>query len=462
MRTGHRILVGLLVGLCFAGGYGARLNVRAKEQAAILAQIRSSVLTPGTRIASAGLEGADVNLQPVETLYGVIKNLREHYVEQLAPKDEGKMTYDALKMMLGSLNDPNTRFVEPAQRQTIEDAQEGKFHGIGAVLAVKRLKVKGLTEEHLIVVAALPSGPAETAGLKPGDDITAIDGKSVLPFDPYQKANKIVNDGRNQKTGRTEMRKQLDAEQKRIENGIAIMYAEDRLMSEDGKTLDLTVVRKGSAKPLKVEVESREFTVDPMTSSVIENSRIGYIKIDCLCRETDTKLGEALADLRSKDVEALVLDLRNLSGGDVNSALGVARWLAPGRKMGTLLKSRGRKSLLSIPTDDDTHGAWKGPIVVLVNSGTARTPEVLAAALRENRVAKLVGEKTYGDFTYTTLTRLRDGSAIIMTTGKFLTASGKDYNGKGVPVDVEVAATGVGDLQLQKAVKLLGAGGNGS
>ena len=101
--------------------------------------------------------------------------------------------------------------------------------------------------------------------------------------------------------------------------------------------------------------------------------------------------------------------------------------------------------------------AWRKPVVLLVDHSTVRAPEIFAASLKENGVAKLVGEQTYGDFVDNTMIDLSDGSAIVMKTGKYVTGKGLDYNGKGLPVDVQATSA---DGQLRAAVKLLsGVGG---
>ncbi|MEN6356762.1 MAG: S41 family peptidase [Armatimonadota bacterium] len=456
MRTIHRIGIGLLVGLFFIAGYTARLGITARENVALLEQ-KAPALIPGTRIAAANLQGADINFQPIQTLYVVVQNLREHYVEQLTSKEEGLMTYDAMRAMLSSLEDPNTRFVDPTQRKLISDAEEGKFHGIGAMLGIKRIKSGDLTEEHLIIVAPIASGPAAQAGLQAGDDIIKVNGKIVLPFDPYLRANKFIKDNRNGKTDRIELRKQLESEQKRIDNGIAIMEARDMLQSEDDKPVELVVMRQGSPKEMTIKLKERKFTVAPVDSSIIDNGHLGYVKVNCLCKTTSNEFASAITDFKSKEVGGLVLDLRDTASGEVASAEAIGRLLEPGKKLGVLEKSRGRKSAIDIP---EMHNAlWSKPVVVLVNAGTARTSEMLAASLKENGVAKLVGEKTYGDSAYVTLIEQKDGSAVLMTTGKLLTSKGIDFTGKGISVDV---ASGSQDAQLNEAVKLLAGSGDRS
>lgn len=455
MRTLHRIEIGLLVGLFFAGGYAARLTCAPAEPEPISTSQHSPVLAPGTPIAAVGLAGAaNVDFKPLETLINVTNNLRQHYVEQITGKEEGKMTYDALRSMLAALDDPNTRFVEPAQKKVIEAAEDGKFSGIGAILGIKRVKSENLTEEHLVVITPLESGPAAQAGLQPGDDIIAIDGGKVLPFNPYQRANLMIK--AKWESDQSTLKKQIDAEQKVIDTGIPILEAESRLATENDKEIELTVVRKGSEKEIKVKLTPREFTVEPVVSNLMENGKLGYIKVNCFSRTTGSRFADALRDLSGKGAEGLVIDLRNVAGGHVESVLEIATLFAPGKQFAMLQQSRGRKSQISIPAGEQDD-AWKKPVVVLVNKGTARIPEILAAALRDNRVARIVGEKTYGDFSYSTLIEQRDGSAVMLTTGVFLTSKGGDYNGQGLPVDVEVTSSAAGDAQLREAIKLVSA-----
>lgn len=466
MRTIHRIGIGFLVGLFFAGGYAARTMSMHREMAAAGLDHQGPVRAPGIPIASARLEGgANIDLRPLETMLMVLKHLREHYVEQLAPADEGKMTHDSIRAMLASLNDPNTRFLDPAQRKLLSDAREGKFHGIGAVLGIKRLTEGKVTDEHLVVIAPIEGGSADKAGLRPGDDIVEIDGKSVLPFDPYQKASEMLKDEWAKRTkDQSQVRKDIESEKKRIDNGVGILDAERMLTSdsdaEKDRAVELTVLRKGSAKPLKIKVTRESFSAEPVASSVLDGGA-GYVRVNCISEATGEQLAAALDDLRGKQVKGLVLDLRNLAGGDVDAVVEVAKPFIPGKSLGTEVRSRGRRTRIDVPATAEVQ-KWSAPVVVLVNRGTARMSEVLAASLRENSGAKLIGEKTYGDFSATTVIDQRDGSALALTTGLFVTSKGGNYNGKGLPVDVEVASAQTGDPQLKEAAKLAASGGSRS
>lgn len=454
MKNIPKIGIGLLAVAFFASGYALRVQCAHNEQIAAASQNKYS-LAQSSRIASIDLdEPSNIDLRPVETLYSVMRNLREHYVEQLTPSDEGKMTHDALAAMLASLNDPNTRFIEQDQRKIVADAQNSKYHGIGAILGIKRIKSGSITEEHLIVVTPIASGPAEKSGIKAGDDITALDGKTILPFDPYQRATLYLKNARNKKTDQSILKRELEGEQKKIENGISILEAEDKLDSQDGKSVELTIARKGSAKPIKIKLQTSAFKVDPVAGSVIDGGKYAYIKINDFSGATSAEFADKLKMMTSSGIKGLVLDLRNVAGGQENAVVQTAKYIAPGKTFAILKKAHNKKSVITIPNNKSIN--WKKPVVVLVNSGTAKLAEVLASSLKDNKVAKLVGAKTYGDFIYTTLIDQADGSAVEMTTGKLLSIKGKDYSGTGVPVDVAVSSTASGDNQLDKAVKLLG------
>ena len=263
-----------------------------------------------------------------------------------------------------------------------------------------------------------------------------------------------MKDDEKKSVERSQMKKHLDAEKDRIEKGIGLLEAENLLVSEDAKEVELSVARKGSPKEIKMKITPRAFAVNPITSSVIEDGRLGYVKVNCFSETTGEEFQKAVRELRSREVKGLVLDLRNVAGGGLEPVLEVARPLLSGKTLGIERKSRDRKSAVKVaecPPDD----AWRGPIAVLVNSGTARMSEVLAAALRDGASAKLVGEKTYGDCSVVSLVDQRDGSAVAMTTGMLVPSRGKDYQGKGLAVDAAVAAAASGDPQLKEAAKLI-------
>lgn len=454
----RRLLIGFLVGLLFAVGYLARMDLTAQHSPSRdRSTNRVGARETGGKVASVDYDSA-IDLRPAQTLYDVLKNVRENYVEQIKPEDQGKMTHTALEYMLGSLNDPNTRFLSEDVREALQDAQRGVFHGIGAITAVKRITDGNSKSEHLVIVTTIPSGPAEEAGLMPGDDIVEIDGKWVLPFDPFAKAAAIVKKARANGTAGQKLRKELETEQKRVENGIPIYDAIDLLATSKEAEVELTVFRKGSDKELKLKVSPRQFQCTSVSSSTVGDGKFGLVRVACFTDKTADQFQKAVVDMADRDVDGLILDMRGLAGGDLDTVLTMAGVFCPGKIVSIQVRSSSRRTVLRAP-NPAAGVEWKKPFVVLVDQGTARMGEVLAAGLKDNRGAKVVGAQTFGDFGFYSLYDLRDGSAVAMTTGVMLTRKSLNLNGTGLKVDVAAAPASAGqdDNALSVAVKTLAA-----
>jgi len=449
MKNYKTLIVILLITLCFAAGYTVRTN--AREKATVRRVSVSPVRAPGVPVATTQLRSAgDIDLGPLEIMLTVLRNVREHFVDPITPSDEGRMAREALRAMLASLQDPNTRFLDPEQLRLAREAAEGRFHGIGAILGMKKVKTGNIQEEHLVVITPIDSGPAAKAGLKSGDHIIAIDGRDVLPLDPFQRANEVIKEERKKAVDRNLLKKHIESETKRIEEGIPILKAERMLTSEDDKEFELTVLRDGATKPIKVKVKTQDFTVEPVSWTLVNDGRFGYIRISCFSNSTPQQFETAVKELKSKEVEGLVLDLRDVAAGDLETVLSVARLLVPERVFGFECKSRNRKIPIRVERCSDER-VWKGSLVVLVNAGTARMAEALAVALRDNLSAKLVGESTYGDPSVVTLMELSDGSGVSITTGQMAPPKSSDYRGKGLAPDVSASSS----EQMKEAIKIL-------
>ncbi|MGI6295589.1 MAG: S41 family peptidase [Armatimonadota bacterium] len=457
MQRIHKIGVCvLLVVLCF--GLGMSLRVKSDRAQSALA-LKAETPFEGTQIASSRLDLTVADIRPLKTLYSVLRSLREHYVDPITVKDEGKMSYGAIRWMLASLNDPETRFIEPDHRKLLGEAREGKFYGIGAVTAIRQTirpntdkdKTKDtVSEEHLIVATVLPGGPADRAGLKPGDEIVAINGKDVLPFDPYQHFSDTIKQENVRNMERPQLLKMIDTEQKRIDDGIAIIDAEKMLMSDDKKPVELSLAAQPPLKSKTITIQPSEITVKPLDDAIVMAGNIGYIRVRFFGDKTASEFSAAMKKLQNEKLAGLIVDLRGSTGWDILAADNIASWFAPRKVMAFRIRSRGRKDVIRIPTAESA--PWTRPVVLLVDGSTTKAPEILAAALKDNGIAKLVGEKTFGNFVDSTMIDLADGSAIVMSTGKYVTGKGNDYNLKGVPVDVPVNAS---DAQMKEAIKLL-------
>jgi len=463
MRKKRFALVCLIM-LAMVSGYAARLYVDRNDPIARIQRDEafsrfSSAAAPSSAQSDIGTR-SDIDLSPIQVFYQILVRLREDYVEPIPKSRERELTYSALSYMLDSLNDPQTRFYTTEQAKLAKEAREGKFYGIGAIIAVKLEKQGDITEERLVVTGALPGSPAEKAGLLSGDVITRLDGKTVLPYKPLQRVEALVKLLRNGKISDQEFRKKLEAENERLKDGVGFHKVMDMLASgKDAKSYTLTVERPGATKPLEIKVGVSETKVDPVTSRLI-NPSIGYIDLNLIVKPAEAEFSEAVAGFKKQGVRKLVIDLRNSPGGALESAQAIAGNLIPNRTLAILQLPKGKqKTLKASPAP--ASGQWIGELAVLVDSGTTGLSEVLAAALRDGKGAKLVGSSTFGSNLQQTVHPLADASAVSMTTGKYLTPKGVDYKYKGLSVDAAVPAAGTkadADAALNKAVELLNSG----
>lgn len=429
-------------------GFATRTHISANDPEArvLKAQENTRQLSAYAQNSAPSDVGgrSDVDLRPLEVFYSALQHVREDYVEPIQKSQERELTYGALRVMLDSLHDPQTRFLDQEQAQLVAQAREGKFEGIGAALSVGKTKEDGISEERVVVATTIPGSPARKAGLVTGDTITELDGKTVLPYDPFQRIEKLVKATRNGKLSQEKLQKLFDAEQERIKNGIGFQKAMDKLTSSGKDAIALTVVRNGAKAPIKLKIQPAETVVQAATSAKV-NASVGYIKVNLLGPDTENIVGQAIKGFKSDGTKSIVLDLRDCPGGTLESAEAVAGDLAPDKRLAILQLPHNKQRTLKT-TGVGATAAWQGPISVLVNGGTSGVSEILAAAVRDGANAKLVGSTTFGDSLQQTYLELKDGSAVTFTTGKYLTAKGIDIAGKGLEPDVKSAAPAVADV----------------
>lgn len=289
----------------------------------------------------------------------------------------------ALRAMVDSLKDPYSTIVTPAERAFEENARRGgSFSGVGVELAWRN----GLT-----IVACLDGSAALEAGLKPGDRILAIDGRKLAGLTFYASGN--------------------------------------LLLGPPGSKARLQVERAG--KTLTVDVTRRSLRLPPVVSRRYPGD-IGYVRVGFFGPETVKQVSHELGQLAG--ARRLVLDLRGNPGGDYDQGVKLAGLLALGPLLLEEAHGGQRKQLSS-------RGplAFAGPIVVLVDGGTASAGEVVAQALQGRPNVSVVGRRTFGKGRVQSFYGLPGGGGLHLTTGRYLSLTGVDLNGRGLAPDVEVA-----------------------
>jgi len=342
--------------------------------------------------------------QPVEIYHRAWQLVHDNYYESnfngknwndFEHKYDGQIKSNAdaqkyVKVMLETLNDPYTRFLDQRAFQDENDAIDARIVGIGINLQQSK------DQQHLIVTRTIEAGPAETVGVRAGDEIVAIDGQSAIGMTPEQAA--------------------------------------DRIRGKAGTPVQLALQATGTktVAPVRtVNITRQEITMHAVSTKMLEKN-IGYISLSTfISNDASHEFRSALSKLSHAD--GLVIDLRDNPGGLLSNALEIADMLLEGGAIVTTVSRHGRHTDIS-----SSEPLTRQPLVILVDEESASASEILASALKDNGRAVIVGNKTYGKGLVQEINRLPGGSAIHITVSRYLTPSGTDINKVGVIPDVTV------------------------
>lgn len=322
--------------------------------------------------------------------------------------DEKKLIEQANKGLVEAAGDDYTQyFTKKEAEQLAADLAGNIGGGIGAEL--------GERNDAVTIIRPLDDTPAKEAGLKAGDVVIGVNGKSVI--------------------------------------GETVDEVVQKIRGEVGTTVKLTVEREGEAKEFSI---TREEIVAPDVESSVENG-IGIVKVTRFDRETAQQVRAAADDFKRQNVRGVVLDLRGNGGGYLEAGIDVASvWLddkvvVSERRGGKVIDER--KSA-SNPVLDGV------PTVVLINAGSASASEIVAGALHDHDAATLVGEKTFGKGSVQELVSLSNGAELKVTIARWYTPNGKNITKEGIKPDAAVELTTEDldvdrDPQLDAALKQL-------
>lgn len=424
--------------------------------------VMASVSAKRGRVADMPMPGSSLSISsgdatsPAATFQDICILLKRNFVDGVP--DDSKLGHGAAAAMISSLQDPNSRFFEPAEFAEAQHEANGQFAGIGAVLAVRsKTQVKTADDptrdkDHpdsvsyeLTVVAAVPGGPADKAGLKTGDVITDIDGHWIATYDLVSAASKQLTEVQS-KNDPVALNNLVDALQKKLDNGLTLDQAENKLATAAAKPLVLSVKRPGATKPITFTVQPVADTSLQLASARMLTGNIGYIKINEFNSDTAAAFKSALASI-GDDPKGVILDLRDATGDSLAAGAAVASHLSTARLLGYEITKGGKVSPIPITSAKTIIG----PVEVLIGGGTANVAELVASAL-QGAGAKLIGSDTFGDASDVESIALRDGSGFTMTVGQLQTAAKADFEGSGIRPDIAVTETPGLDNTLNQAV----------
>lgn len=362
-------------------------------------------LRPTIKMAKYYLDGdnyrkIDSNIQTVLEVYNDIVN---NYYKDVDAKE---VASGAVKGMLDSVGDTYTTYMDTTEYDSFNVTLNGGYEGIGVEISN--------SDNKIIIVGIFGDSPATDAGLELGDIIISIDDKLGSDMTSSDFAAYVRNNSK--------------------------------------KTFDLVIERNGER--IEKAITKRPIVLKSVVSKVFEEDgkKIGYIYMSIFATNTYSQFKKELQSLESQNIDSLILDLRNNSGGELKTATNIISLFVGKNKIIYQTEERDGKR-------DVTYSSGKAdktyPIVILTNKNTASASEVLTAALKDNLGAAVIGENTFGKGTVQIMLTTKNGDQYKMTTKKWLTPNGNWINEEGIKPDIEVKLADDKDNQLEEAKKYL-------
>ena len=338
----------------------------------------------------------DENIKNIVDTYNIIL---DSYYEDL---DKVDIVNGAIKGMLEATGDPYTTYMGD-DYNVFDITMNGEYEGLG-------IEVGSLNDE-IIIIGVLSDSPASEVGLQVGDIILAVDNEkmSISDFTNY------------------------------IENSEKNIY-------------HITVKRESNEK--EFDITKRKITLKSVLSKIYNKNdkKIGYIYGSVFARNTYTQFKNELNKLKDENIDSLILDLRDNSGGELDAVTNMISLFLNNDKIIYQIEDRdGKKEITYSKGNED----FENPILILTNGNTASASEVMSAALKENLNAILIGTQTYGKGTVQYVHTAENGSKYKITTRKWLTTNGICINKVGLEPDIKVALVKGNDNQLESAIKYI-------
>jgi carboxyl-terminal processing protease len=415
-RMRLRQLLTFLVVACALSAFLAGFTFRE-----VLAAVEPGLVAQGglpESVATARATSMKGTLSPLSAYSRALGYLKENYYGEL-PGDR-QLTYAAIRGMLRTLDDPYTRFLDPEAFRSMSEENRGEFVGIGAYL-----EERATPDGYIRISHAQSDTPAQRAGLQPGDVLLKVNGISMR----YKDVDTVSS----------------------------------MIRGRANSSVKLTLRRRGVDRPIELKIIRKPIQYE-VVDAAIKAGDIGYISLRQFNEVCDGQVDQAISRFEQQGVKGLILDLRSNPGGMLTSAQEIAsRFVPTGKPVVHIVERGGRRNSLLALESKQNHRAL--PLVVLVNRMSASASEIVAGAVKDWKAGTIVGTRTYGKGLVQTVIPLSDGSAVAITTAKYLTPNGIDINvgtdhPGGITPDVTVDISesdfaNAHDTQLETAIRLL-------
>ena len=359
----------------------------ARARTMIVAGMLLVALVTGGWLLHRGARTGTFTAYEGEQLFqSVFRRIQNDYVE---PVTDSALYRKSVDGMLYELGDPYSTFLPPDRFARLGESTSGNYAGVGLEL--------DLRDGWLIVVAPMPGGPAERAGLQPGDRIVELAGKSAKGW-TNEEASKV-------------------------------------LRGKAGTVVSLKIERPGIATPIPLTIQRSTIHQSAVRRASMLSGNIGYIDLKAFSDSTAKELNGAIAGLLSNGMKTLILDLRTNPGGLLNQGVRVSDlFLNPGQK---IVSMRGRLPDSNREYADTAKQRWPQlPLVVLVDGRSASASEIVAGALQDHDRAVLVGTPTYGKGSAQSVISFGSEGGLKITTARWFTPVGRSIT-KRRPTDDE-------------------------
>jgi carboxyl-terminal processing protease len=327
-----------------------------------------------------------------------------------------ELEYGMIKGYVESYKDPYTVFFPPVEAKSFSQTVKGSFGGVGMTV--------GMKDGNIVVIAPLKDSQAMKAGIKAGDVIVAVDGKSFVGKSSEEAVNSIRGD--------------IDT------------------------TVKISVIHPGEKNPIEISIVRKEVKIPSIDTE--KKQGVFIVHLYNFSAEAPENFRVAMNDFLKTGYKKLILDLRGNPGGYLDAAVNLSSYFLDNGKV-VVVEKQGKEAnvinhrsigLVGLPKDIK--------VVVLVDGGSASASEILAGALQDHGIAKVVGEKSFGKGSVQELINLSDGSSIKVTIAKWFTPNGTSISEHGITPDFPISfgtstpknkdGTLV-DIQLNKAIEVV-------